>query len=121
MNLDKQILINQATPDSYINELQSSNPKLYRAIKNIGDVLKVIINLSPLTGVIPVTKYSNVFTAIALTPLSVVHYLGTVDVIISFYDDLGNLLTPTSLVIINNNVVTATFALNQTGRVVVLG
>ena len=121
MALNKTTLINQATPDAYISELQTSNPKLYQAIKNIGDVLKTVINLSPLTGIAPVAKYSNVFTAIALTPFSVVHYLGTVDVIVSFYDDLGNILIPTSLVITNNNVVTATFALAQAGRVVIVG
>ena len=44
MSLVKQTLINQATPDTNIAGLQSMQPKLYQAIKNLGDVSKTIIN-----------------------------------------------------------------------------
>jgi hypothetical protein len=50
MALNKQTLINQATPDSNISDLQTKQPKVYQAIKNLGDVTKTIINTS-----IPVT------------------------------------------------------------------
>lgn len=46
MSLNKQTLINQATPDSNISELQSKQPKVFQAIKNLGDVTKTIINTS---------------------------------------------------------------------------
>ena len=48
--MNKQTLINQATPDANISGLQSTSPKLYQAIKNLGDVSKTIINTA-----IPVT------------------------------------------------------------------
>jgi hypothetical protein len=46
MILSKQKLINLATPDANISDLQKSNPKLYRSIKNIGDAEQILINLS---------------------------------------------------------------------------
>jgi hypothetical protein len=42
--MNKEKLINLATPDSNISELQTSNPKLYRAIKNLGDSTRILIN-----------------------------------------------------------------------------
>jgi hypothetical protein len=50
MSLVKQTLINQATPDTNIAGLQSTQPKLYQAIKNLGDASKIVINTT-----IPVT------------------------------------------------------------------
>lgn len=117
MSLDKQILINQATPDTYIAELQSSNPKLYRAIKNIGDVLKVIINLT--VNVTVVNKYTADFSAAALTPLVITHSLGTSDIIVSFYDSTGNLLIPDTLIVSAMKAI-VTFTSTQTGRVVII-
>jgi hypothetical protein len=53
MNLNKQNLINQATPDTNITAVKSSSPKLYQAIKNLGDASQTIINLTlPLTPLI---------------------------------------------------------------------
>lgn len=39
----KQKLINMATPDANIHSLQTESPKLYRAIKNLGDAGKIIV------------------------------------------------------------------------------
>ena len=118
MALDRQTLVNQATPDANINELQSSNPKLYRAIKNIGDVLKTVINLSPLSGTTYLSKFVANFTAIAATPLVVVHPLKTADIVVFFNTVSGNL--PTNIVIDTLNI-TVTFAANETGRVIAIG
>ena len=50
MSLVKQTLINQATPDTNIAGLQTTQPKLYQAIKNLGDASKTIVNTTiPLT------------------------------------------------------------------------
>lgn len=114
MSINKQTLINQATPDSNIGELQSSSPKLYRAIKNLGDVSKTIINSS-------IDKYAASFKVIAGTPLSITHNLGTVDVLIAFYGKAGVLLIPTSVTCNSVNTVVVTFAANQEGRVVIIG
>jgi len=42
--LSKGRLSNLASPDLHISALQSSDPSLYRAIKNLGDASKQIIN-----------------------------------------------------------------------------
>jgi hypothetical protein len=42
--ISKSRLVNQSTPDTYIGTLQTSNPQLYRAIKNLGDASQQLIN-----------------------------------------------------------------------------
>src|SRR5258708_25660563 len=42
--IKKTGLVNLATPDSNISLLQTSDPKLYRAIKNLGDASNKLIN-----------------------------------------------------------------------------
>lgn len=44
MNLTKQGIINHLSPDLDISHLQTTQPRLYRAIKNIGDANKNLIN-----------------------------------------------------------------------------
>ncbi len=44
MIISKKKLINMATPDANIHDLQSSEPKLYRAFKNLGDAGRIIIS-----------------------------------------------------------------------------
>jgi hypothetical protein len=52
--ISKAKLVNQIKPDSNISELQSTHPKLYRAIKNIGDASQSLINnVFPPTPVVP--------------------------------------------------------------------
>jgi|SRR5208337_768835 len=42
--ISKTRLVNLATPDSNISALQTSNPQLYKAIKNLGDSSNQLIN-----------------------------------------------------------------------------
>ena len=46
MLFSKQKLINMASPDANIHDLQTLYPKAYRAIKNLGDSSKILINLA---------------------------------------------------------------------------
>jgi hypothetical protein len=43
---NKEKLINLSSPDANISELQSTYPKLYRAIKNLGDSQQTLINFT---------------------------------------------------------------------------